>query len=322
MAIAVAASPLAAQSAAAAKTGTVITDTLWSQSLGTKKSVVIYLPPSYAQSNTRRFPVAYYLHGLTGRETDWTKQGQLAQVMDSLVAAGGPEMIVVMPDGDDSWYTTWNTLIDISVCRKNAPARESADTYCVPWPHYDDYIVHDVVQFTDKKYRTQAERAHRAIAGLSMGGYGALALSTGYPDIFSAAASHSGVIAPLLAGPKPFDGHPIWAPDGAALEKGWGRVWSTIGPAFGKDTAAWWSRDPGRRLEKLVAAKGKGAVPALFVDCGTEDGLIDESRAFKWRAEQNDISVTYHEWPGEHTWPYWRAHVGESLSWIGAHIAK
>ena len=317
---AVAASLLGAQPAV--KSGTVVTDTLWSQSLGTKKSIVIYLPPSYGQSPARRYPVAYYLHGLTGRETDWTKYGMLAQTMDSLVAAGGPEMIIVMPDGDDSWYTTWNTLLDASLCRNNPPARERADTYCVPWPHYDDYIARDLVQFTDKKYRTLAERAHRAIGGLSMGGYGAMSLSLGYPEVFSAAASHSGVISPLFGGPKPFKGeNPVWAPDGASLEKGWGRVWSSIGPAFGKDTAAWWSRDPARRLEKLVAKKGKSAVPALFVDCGTEDGLIDENRVFRWVAEKNGIAVTYREWPGEHNWPYWRAHVPESLSWIGAHIA-
>jgi putative tributyrin esterase len=319
---AVTVSTLGAQSSV--KSGTVVTDTFWSQSLGIKKAVVLYLPPSYLKSPTRRYSVAYYLHGLWGSETDWTKQGTLAQTMDSLVAAGGPEMIVVMPDGDDSWYTTWNTLLDVSVCRRNPPqTHESVDTYCVPWPHYDDYIARDLVQFTDKKYRTQAERAHRAIAGLSMGGYGAMSLALGYPEVFSAAASHSGVISPLFEGPKPFKGeNPVWAPDGASLKNGWGRFWSSIGPAFGKDTTAWWSRDPGRRLEKLVAKHGVAAVPALFVDCGTEDGLIDESRVFRWVAEKNGVAVTYHEWPGEHNWAYWRAHVPESLSWIGARIAR
>src|ERR1017187_2501097 len=86
--------------------GSVVTDTLWSQALGAKKAVVVYLPPSYANAIARRYPVAYYLHGLTGSEVDWTRSGHLNEVMDSLVMAGGPEMIVVMPDGDDGWYTT------------------------------------------------------------------------------------------------------------------------------------------------------------------------------------------------------------------------
>jgi S-formylglutathione hydrolase FrmB len=304
--------------------GSVITDTLWSQALGTKKSVVVYLPPSYAGSPARRYPVAYYLHGLFGSETDWTKNGHIDAVMDSLVAAGGPEMIVVMPDGDDSWYTTWNSLITYDSCRLTAPARERPETYCVPWQHYDDYIARDVVQFADKKYRTLADRRHRAVAGLSMGGLGAVALSLEYPEVWAAAASHSGVLAPLYMGPAPFDGHPRWAATAAELERHWGRsFWQSMLPAFGRDTAAWWSRDPGRRLERLVARKGKSAAPALFADCGTGDGMyIDENRAFRWKAEQLGVPLVYHEWPGKHDWPYWSTHVPESLGWIGAQIAK
>jgi len=301
--------------------GVVITDTLWSQSLGTKKAVVVYLPPSYAASPSRRYPVAYYLHGAFGSEVDWTKSGHLNDVMDSLVAAGGPEMIIVMPDGDDGWYTTWNSLVTVEACRKTAPAREPADTYCVPWQHYDDYVARDIVQFTDKTFRTRADRQHRAIAGLSMGGYGTMALSFEYPEVWSAAASHSGVLAPLYRGPAPFDGHPQWAKSGADLEQGWGpRFWPIVAPAFGRDTAAWWSRDPGRRLERLVAKSGKPSVPLLFADCGTEDGLVNENRAFKAKVESLGLPLVYHEWPGQHDWTYWRAHVGESLHWIGEKI--
>ncbi len=302
--------------------GSVVTDTLWSQALGTKKAVIVYLPPSYARSPARRYPVAYYLHGLAGSEVDWTKSGHLNEAMDSLIRAGGPEMIVVMPDGDDGWYTTWNSLVTVEACRKTAPAREKADSYCVPWQHYDDYIARDVVPFADKKYRTRGDRQHRAIAGLSMGGYGAMALALEYPDLFAAAASHSGVLAPLYAGPVPFDGHPKWASGAAELEKAWGTFWPRIAPAFGRDTAAWWSRDPGRRLERLVGQRGKSLVPALFADCGADDPLVDENRAFRWKTEQVGVPIVYHEWPGKHEWPYWRAHVGESLQWIGTVIGK
>jgi putative tributyrin esterase len=321
-ALGVAAGPRGVLPAPDSVRGTVVTDTLWSQALGTKKAVIVYLPPSYAGTPSRRYPVAYYLHGLGGAETDWTSHGRLDAVMDSLVAAGAPEMLVVMPDGDDGWYTTWNSLVTLEACRKTAPAREKADTYCVPWQHYDDYIARDVVQFTDRKYRTLADRGHRAIAGLSMGGYGTMALAFEYPDVFAAAASHSGVLSPLYQGPHPFDGHPQWAADGATLERAGGRLWPFIAPAFGRDTAAWWSRDPARRLEHLVARGGKAAIPALFADCGTEDGLVDQNRAFKWSVERLGVAIVYHEWSGKHDWPYWMAHVGESLHWIGTQIAK
>ena len=302
--------------------GQVVADTLWSQSLGTRKQAIVYLPPSYARSLRRRYPVAYYLHDMAGDETNWTRLGGMREVMDSLVGAGVPEMIVVMPDGDDGWYTTWNSLPDLGSCRRNPPTTEDPSTYCVAWPHYDDYIARDLVRWTDRRYRTQAAREHRAIAGQSMGGYGALALAAGYPDVFGAAASHSGMVAPLYEGPHPFDGHPAWASDGAALERVRSRAWKTIARAFGHDTAAWWSRDPGRRLERLVARRGTAAVPALFVDVGTEDLLVDQSRAFKWRADQLGLPLVYHEWPGAHEWSYWRAHVGESLTWIAGHIAE
>jgi S-formylglutathione hydrolase FrmB len=303
--------------------GRVITDTLWSQSLGTRKAVIIYLPPSYSTSPARRYPVAYYLHGAFGSEVDWTKSGELNVVMDSLVAAGGPEMIVIMPDGDNGWYTTWNSLVTYDACRRTAPASEPAETYCVPWEHYDDYIARDIVQFTDRTFRTQPDRAHRAIAGLSMGGYGAMALAFEYPRVWSAAASHSGVLAPLYVGPTPFTGHPQWAASAAELEEWWGKTfWPLLSPAFGRDTAAWWSRDPGRRLERLVAKEGISAVPAIFADCGTEDGLVNSNRAFAWEAGKLGVPIVYHEWPGKHEWPYWRAHVGESLAWIGARIGR
>ena len=303
--------------------GLVLTDTLWSQSLGTRKELVVYLPPSYARTPNRRFPVAYYLHGLGGRETDWTRHGELHLVMDSLAATGAPEMIIVMPDGDDGWYTTWNTLPAYDECRRNPPARESADAYCVPWPHYDDYVAHDVVQFVDRKYRTEARRARRAVAGLSMGGYGAVTLALEYPDVFTAAASHSGVLSPLYRGPHPFDGHPLWALSGSDLETAYGRLWSRTWPALGRDTASWWARDPGRRLDRLIAKHGKQPVPALFADVGTEDALfVDQSRAFRWAVERDGVPIEYHEWPGQHDFTYWRAHVGESLAWLASRIAR
>jgi S-formylglutathione hydrolase FrmB len=309
--------------------GTVDTVTFWSQSLGIRKRLLVWLPPSYARDTTRRYPVAVYLHGLWGSETDWTQDGRLHETLDSLAAAGTPEMIVAMPDGDDSWYTTWNWLGDYNACRRGTPRKgESVDSYCVPWTHYDDYVAHDLVAHLDSAYRTKAERAHRGIAGLSMGGYGAVSLALAYPELFSAAASHSGLLSPLYAGPHPFAPPPVYATDMDSLRASWGdRFWPLIEPAFGKDTAAWWSRDPARRAARLrerVRELGTGAVtvPALFVDVGTEDELLDQSRAFRWELERLGIPVTYAEWPGGHTWDYWRRHAVESVTWLAERLSK
>jgi putative tributyrin esterase len=309
--------------AATRPAGTVVADTLWSQALGTRKQVILWLPPSYRSQPARRYPVAYYLHGLFGNEWDWVRAGKLDHTLDSLTAAGMAEMIVVMPDGDDSWYTTWNWLGDWPGCRRNPPRKdEPAASYCVPWPHYDDYVARDVVHFVDSTYRTRDDRAARGIAGLSMGGYGAIMLALAYPDVFSAAASHSGVLSPLYLGPHPFAGAPRYAENEAELRQAWGETfWSTMGKAFGRDTAAWWSRDPARRAARLLPKQG-ALVPALKADVGMADGLADESRAFRYELQRLGIPLEYSEFPGAHTWEYWRAHSVESASWLARHLGK
>jgi enterochelin esterase-like enzyme len=302
--------------------GRVLTDTLWSPALGVKKAVVVYLPPSYDADRAKRYPVAYYLHGAFGDETNWSTQGRIQQAMDSLVAVGTPEMILVMPDGDDGWYTTWNVLITADQCKAARFSKENPATYCVPWGHYDDYIAHDLVQWTDARYRTIADRAHRGIAGLSMGGYGAITLAFGYPERFAAAASHSGVLSPLYVGTHPFRAPPRYAAGAApVVESAWSKSLLTVPSVFGRDSASWWSRDPAQKLRRLKASGG--TMPALFVDAGTEDALfVDQSRAFRWEAERAGVPIIYHEWPGGHDWVYWRTHVGESLAFLAGVIAK
>ena len=133
LALALGAHAAQAQSGSTIRRGTVRTDSIRSQALGVTKKLVVYLPPSYdaGASDARRYPVAIYLHGAWGSENDWTVLGKLAETMDSLVATGMREMIVVMPDGDDGWWTTWHSLNDVAACRRT-PRQENADTYCVP----------------------------------------------------------------------------------------------------------------------------------------------------------------------------------------------
>jgi S-formylglutathione hydrolase FrmB len=300
--------------------GRVVEDSLWSQALGIRKRMLVWLPPSYATHPDRRYPVAYFLHGAWGDETSWTRLGKLDGSLDSLVAAGVPEMIVVMPDGDDGWYSTWNWLGDYAACRRDRPQdAEPADRYCVPWPHYDDYIARDLVGHVDRTYRTRAERRHRGIAGLSMGGYGAIALALSYPDVFAAAASHSGALAPMAHGTA---GDTLdYQSSLDSLRRRFGpRLWPVLEQVFGKDTTGWLSRDPARKAERL-ARNGVTQWPALFVDCGTEDFLLGQNRFFRRRAAALGIPLRYAEWPGNHTWTYWRRHGPESAAWIADKVS-
>jgi putative tributyrin esterase len=276
---------------------------------------MVWLPPSYASQPRKRYPVAYYLHGAFGDETNWLNAGRLAATLDSLVAAGVPEMIVVMPDGDDGFYTTWNHLGDWPGCRRNRPPNvEPADAYCVPWPHYDEYIARDVVQFVDRRYRTLADRRHRGIAGLSMGGYGAVALALSYPDVFSAAASHSGVLAPAVGGGQ--RAVPRGRFDFDSLRASWSRgLWVLLPPVFGKDSVGWAVRDPANLAARLLR-RNASLLPALYVDCGTEDFLLHQNRAFRDAVRNSGGQLQYREHPGSHNWDYWRSHSAESAAWL------
>lgn len=305
--------------------GRVLTDTLWSQALGARKSIVVYLPPSYGTNRERRYPLAIYLHGATGDETNWSRLGRLPQVMDSLVSAGMPEMIVAMPDGDPySFYATFNVLLDAAGCRRiMLPDTASAATAardCVAWPHYDDYIAYDVVRHMDAGYRTVANGARRGIAGLSMGGYGAVQLALQYPGTFRAAASHSGVLWPLELAPPPLHraAPGRLAADSAGVRRRAERFAPMSRVVFGTDSAGWLARDPYTRAVRL-AAEGR-PLPALFADVGVDDPYFPQTRAFVGAMRARGLAVEYREWPGTHDWAYWRAHVGQSLAWLAGLI--
>ncbi len=316
VALTVAVAAAAARPAPAQQRGTVTMDDFRSDALGVRKDYLVYLPPSYRANAMRRFPVAYYLHGAWGSEDDWVQKGGLDVVMDSLIAAGMPEMIVVMPDGDDGFYTTWATAYKRKLCPLRPDLREPAARYCVRDPRYDAYIARDLVRQIDATYRTVPDARHRGIAGLSMGGFGALALAVEYPDLWAAAASHSGALELLAqavdtaAGTVTYAAHPDTA----------GSIWAVLGAVFGPDTTDWWRRDPAGRLRRLDAEE-RQRVPPLYVDVGTEDGLLTANRAFRLELARLGVPLEYHEYPGAHSWPYWRAHLAQSLLWLSRHFA-
>jgi S-formylglutathione hydrolase FrmB len=128
----------------------------------------IVLPKDYITSG-KHYPVLYMLHGLTANYLEWTKLG-VPQY------ANRHDLIVVMVDGGNSWYVNWAKSYDD---QKN---------------NWDDYITKDLIGYVDSHYRTIAKRQGRAISGLSMGGYGALAVGLRHPDMFCSIASHSGAL--------------------------------------------------------------------------------------------------------------------------------
>lgn len=308
----------AAPSRTSIPNGSVHEDLFSSTTLGVAKHVVVYLPPSYDRDTTRRFPVVYYLHGLSGSETDWVSKGGIDAAADSLFHAGTPEMIVVMPDGDDGWYTTWVHPLFYRTCADTV-RNEAAQSYCVAYQRYDTYVARDVVEYVDAHYRTQADRTHRGVGGLSMGGYGAVMLALRFPDVFGAAASHSGVLSPLYSGTHPFVS-PRYAATVEEARPNSGPYFTRYLNYWGTDIERWRAADPTTAAEEALRRRSR--LPDIFIDCGIDDGFVDQNRAFHAELVRLGVRHDYMEWPGAHTWRYWSTHVRESLAWMGRRIGR
>ncbi|MGQ9897935.1 MAG: alpha/beta hydrolase [Acidobacteriota bacterium] len=153
------------------KTDAMAYGVFYSASLGRDVPYAISLPPSYHTSPERRYPLVIFLHGLFNDERDWERRGVQA-ALDALRTKGQVgEFIVAIPRGENSFYI-------------NAKQGE----------RYEDAIVRDFLPFIERHYRTLGTPAGRLIAGISMGGYGALLMGFKYPQLFAGVAAHCAAI--------------------------------------------------------------------------------------------------------------------------------
>ncbi|HTR54116.1 MAG TPA: alpha/beta hydrolase family protein [Kofleriaceae bacterium] len=311
----------AAKPVAGGPHGKVVTQRFHSDALGVDKAYVAYLPADYDAKPTTRWPVFYYLHGLTGSEVDWTHGGHLDQVADQLALGA----IVVMPDGDDNFYIDGVAQPDYDACMRDGSglfafaARKPAET-CVRHANYETYIVHDLIAEVDARFRTIGKREGRAIAGLSMGGFGALELAMRHRELFAAAASHSGVDALLYAGPHPYVAGKVSL---VTDPKAWGAAVENIGkwvrPIFGPDLQNWKDHDPAQLASTLQPGQ-----LALYLDCGTEDGFALEDQASYLHdiLTERHIDHAFFLGPGGHNFGFWGPRLPESLKFLRDHTAK
>lgn len=295
------------------------TRTFASAALGVEKSVVVYLPANYDRDPAKRYPVFYYLHGLGGNETNWSKGAQLQSVADGMTL----DAIVVMPDGDNNFYVDSAMPVDYDACLATGKGmfsqRQDRAATCVRASKYATYITRDLVAWVDASFATIPTREGRAIAGLSMGGFGALSLAMRNPTLYAAAASHSGVDSLLLAAPFPY---PPGQPDKAVLSLAiWDQV-PGIGPwvkqLFGAELATWQAVDP----TTLATTLDPATAPALYLDCGTEDDFNLQHGATYLHdlLAARDIEHAFYLGPGAHDMAFWRERLPHSLKFLRAHV--
>ncbi|MBV9180261.1 MAG: prolyl oligopeptidase family serine peptidase [Acidobacteria bacterium] len=129
--------------------------------------VAIYLPDAYGKQPQDRFPVVYFLHGYSDATPRHQAAESFRKALDDLIAKGAAKpMIVVLPNGLNKYRGSF--YVNSSTTGK-----------------WEDFIVHDVVEYVDKNYRTLATADRRGIAGHSMGGFGALSIAFRHPEVFS-----------------------------------------------------------------------------------------------------------------------------------------
>jgi enterochelin esterase-like enzyme len=159
-----------------------------SPTLEMDRRMTVYTPAGY-ESGKKSYPVFYLLHGMGGDENAWSELGRTAQILDNLIAQGKAQpMIVVMTNG--------NAALE-------AAPGESSEGFTPPGMQLPrtmegsfETAFPDVVNFIDTHYRTLKDKQHRAIAGLSMGGYHSLHISKQYPDMFGYVGLFSAAIMP------------------------------------------------------------------------------------------------------------------------------
>lgn len=233
----------------------------------------VVLPADYDEprAKVKRYPVLYLLHGLTGHYDNWTTRTKLSDY-----AAQYP-MIIVTPEGNNGWYT---------------------DSATIPTDKYETYIVQELIPDVERRYRAHAAREGRAIAGLSMGGYGALKFGLKHPEMFVMAASMSGAFGAASWTEKELDSRPIRE-----------SLFQIFGPADSPTRAA----NDLFKLAREVSAKKVAPLPYFYFDCGTEDFLFRSNRELASLFVELKIPHEYRQLPGTHNWQYWDAQVQEIL---------
>jgi len=251
-----------------------------SKVLGRELRYGVYLPPSYASSPAKKYPVLYFLHGLFEDETRWSTRGQTDQIMTAMIAEGKiGEFIVAIPSAGTSFYT--NT-------------RDGSEKW-------EDAIVTEFIPMIESTYRVNATKATRGISGTSMGGYGALKIAMKHPDLFGSASAHSAVLLQDLSAAK------VSAGRLARFQMLFDRIYG-----INQDLTYWEANNPmtlAKDTKKLNNLK-------LYFDCGTEDeyGFDVGARQLDEMLTKAGYAHEAHLYPGNHGWDYAKQHTKESLA--------
>ena len=229
--------------------------------LGLQRRMTVYLPPGYEDSD-QKYPVLYLLHGAGGDEDAWSDLGRATQIMDNLIASGKAKpMIVVMPNGNAQDEAApgkaSGSLVQPLFMRPNMMGGSYITTFG------------DIIAFIESNYRVKTDKQHRAVAGLSMGGFHSLHISRYHPNTFEYVGLFSPAIMPRN---------------------------NTEAPVF-------------QNMDETLQTQMKNGYELYWIGIGREDFLFEEVAAYRKRLDQMNLTYEYMETGGGHVWSLWREYL-------------
>jgi len=238
----------------------------------------VLLPPSYDADKARRYPVLYFLHGIGENEQVLLDSGAWDLIQDLWDQKRLGEFVIAAPAGDRTFF----------INSENGKVR------------YQDFLMREFLPYIEKRYRIEPGRRSRGVAGISMGGYGALHLALLYPESFGAVSANSPALIAKLPQFTPTPGETnILA--------------MMLGSAFGVPfNRAFWERN---NPFTIVRERPRPTGLKIYFDCGTEDayGFNVGAQAFHQLLDSRHIPNEFHLYPGGHDWTYFAQHFPASL---------
>lgn len=232
-----------------------------------QRRMTVYTPAGYDDNSKTRYPVLYLLHGAGGDENAWSELGRAVQILDNLIAQGKAKpMIVVMPNGNGGQEATPGEYPNsmYKPAFMNAKTMEGSVEKAFP----------DIIKYVDSHYRTLANKANRAIAGLSMGGFHSLYVSANNPDKFAYVGLFSAAINRQAKG----------------------------------DNA-----DVYENIDQKLAKQFKAGVKTYYIAIGNGDFLYKDNVEYRNKLDAKKYPYIYVETDGGHEWRNWRKYLNDFL---------
>lgn len=263
----------------------VMTDSIHSDILDAYRQYTVYLPASYETETARTYPVLYLLHGMSGVNTSWFNDQRCKDVMDQLVASGeAQEMIIVSPNAGGVVNKDWNGYFNM------------------PGWAYEDFFYKEFLPHIEKTFRVKADKEHRAIAGLSMGGGGSTSYAQRHPEMFCAVYAMSA----LMNIPAGSENPTADKNDMISL---------LTKSVIDNSCVKYVEEADDARKDQLRSVK-------WFVDCGDDDFLLDRNIEFVQAMHKAFVPVEFRVRDGGHTNEYWHSALYTCLPFVSRCFGK